>query len=132
MEEPQYKRAGNIVHDSEIRDVGHTNRPTKIRLRWRFITWAGILIIALFSTIPDPRAFSLIPMYPMGFDRAIGIPGTNAGGPLGYFLHAGLLVAIMVSTKKSMFFIWSLVLIVVCVLNTKGCHAILEGLNIDG
>jgi hypothetical protein len=132
MEEPQYKRAGNITYDSDIKNVVHADRPFRIRLKWRLITWTAVMIMALLSTIPDPRAFYLIPMYPMGFDRAAGIAGSNGGGPVGYFVHITLFIAILASTKKRLFFIFSLILIIVCVMNTKGCHSIIEGLSIDG
>jgi hypothetical protein len=103
-----------------------------IRFKWRIATWAGVIALALLATVPDPRAIYLAPLYPHGFDRAIGTSGSGGGGVVGYFVHLSLLVAMLASRRKSFFFIATLALVTVCVLNTRGCHEILSGLSIDG
>lgn len=132
MELPEYKRAGKIVYDHEIKN----NRPKRhrytIRFRWRLTTWAAVIILALLATVPDPRAFYMIPLYPHGFNRVIGAAESGGGGIVGYLLHLFLFVTILAARRRWLFFAVTLALIVVCSINTLGCRQILSGLTIDG
>lgn len=132
MEEPQYKRAGRIIPDQEIRKRHRPLRSFQIRLRWRLVTWAAVLLIGLLAVAPDPRAFHLIPLYPIGFDRAIHTSREGGDGVVGYLAHLVLFLSILAANRKSVFFLVTLMLIMVCALTTKGCHEILSGLSIDG
>ena len=132
MDQPEYKRAGAIVYDHETKNNLQTRRRSDIRFRWRLSTWATVLVLALLATVPDPRAFYMIPLYPHGFDRAIGTAGSSGGGIVGYFVHLSLFVAILAAHRRWFFFVVTLALIIVCSINTRGCHQILSGLAIDG
>lgn len=132
MDQTEYKRAGQIVYDHEIKGSIQTRHHSKVRFRWRLFTWAAVLTLALLATIPDPRAFYMIPLYPHGFDRAVGTAGSSGGGIVGYFVHMFLLVAILAASRRWFFFVVTVALIIVCSINTRGCHQILSGLAIDG
>lgn len=129
MDPPACKRAGTIHPDHQ----GPASPPrSTIRFRWRLCTWAAILMLALLATVPDPRAFYLIPLYPHGFDRAIGTAGSSGGGVVGYVVHLCLFVSILAARRRWFFFTATLAMIAVCAINTRGCHQILSGLSIDG
>lgn len=132
MDQPEYKRAGQIAYDHEIKSSPQTCHQSKVRICWRLSTWAVVLTLALLATIPDPRAFYMIPLYPHGFDRAVGTAGNSGGGIVGYFVHIILFVAILAAHQRWFFFVTTLALITVCAINTRGCHQILSGLAIDG
>ena len=132
MEEPEYQRAGRIVYDLDPKSGLKTSGYSLVKFRVRIITWASVVALALIATVPDPRAFYLIPLYPHGFDRAIGTSGSSGGGVVGYLVHTALLVFILAAGRRSLYFVATLTLVVVCSINTRGCHQILSGLAIDG
>src|SRR5690606_32361620 len=111
------KRAGQIVYDHEFKGNPQACQQSKIRFRWRISTWAAVLFLALLAAVPDPRAIYMIPLYPHGFDRAIGTSGSSGGGIVGYFVHFTLFVAILAAHRRWFFFVVTLALVVVCSIN---------------
>lgn len=129
MDQPDYKRAGQIVYDQEFKKGARMHHGSDIRFRWRLSTWAAVLVLALVATVPDPRAFYLTPLYPVGLDRAIGTSGSSGGGIVGYFAHVALLIAMLAARRRYIFFLVTVLLVILCVLNTRGCHEMLKELS---
>ena len=132
MEQPEYKRAGRIAYDQELKSKFKSPSHSRVRLRVRLITWISVVALALIATIPDPRAFYMIPLYPHGFDRAIGSSGSSGGGVVGYFVHIALFVFILAASWRWVYIVATVALVIVCLITTRGCHHILSGLSIDG
>lgn len=132
MEQPEYKRAGRIDYDQEPKFKFKSPNHSRVSVRVRLITWISVVALALIATIPDPRAFYMIPLYPHGFDRSIGTSGSSGGGVVGYFVHTALFVFILAASRRRVYVIATVALVVVCSINTRGCHHILSGLSIDG
>ena len=129
MDHPEYKRAGTIVAEENSASIQSESRGSFVPLRWRAITWFGIIGLALIATIPDPRAFYLIPLYPNGFDRAIGTSGSSGSGVVGYIVHFGLFLGMLLAYRRFIFIPSVVILVLVCALNTHGCSEIIEELQ---
>ena len=124
MEQPQYKRAGRISQDLESGHGKRTHSESEVRFRWRLATWAGTLLLSMLMLRAPKEYIGMCWMYPMGFDAVIGAKA--AGGSLGYIVHLVLLI-LMLGVRRRRFFLGVAgVLIIVCVLNTIGCHEMLK------
>ena len=86
----------------------------------------GIPLLGMIFSCPNPKAFTLIPLYPLGLDYLI----TRGGGPhlliSGYVVLGGLVIATFVVKSRFRFFIICGFLAVACMLTTHGCRGMME------
>ena len=101
----------------------------EIKFRARVMICTIILALGMLFSAPHPGAVLWIPLYPLGFSKAIGLYTKPWSGQLSYAVFGLLIVATLGADRARLFSIFAIFLCIVCAFTTKGCHEIIQGLS---
>lgn len=101
----------------------------RLPFRKRLAICASILLVGMACAAPHPGAILLVPFYPLGFDKFLGITEPNGGGIFGYIAFAIAITTVLSVARRSRFMVCCVLLAILCGLTTTGCRRVLEDLS---
>ena len=108
--------------------------PSEVPIRRKLILVFSVWVVALLIACPDPRAFTLIPLFPFGlFGLICAMKGMQQAESviliLGWLIYAAMTITALVMRRRKRFYFFWAILTTLLLLNAAGCHAVLSGLS---
>ena len=101
----------------------------EVEFWWRLTVCVSVVGLGMIIAAPHPGAVLWIPLYPLGFAKALGLDTKPWGGHLGYIVFIISCIGVLGADRRRIFRVFAVLLGCVCILTTKGCHEILHGLS---
>ncbi|QIF01772.1 hypothetical protein [Roseimicrobium sp. ORNL1] len=93
--------------------------PRGSRYKLLLITWG----LALVATCPHPTGILLVPYFPLGLAKILGLePNDGNGIVMVYIGYLFLCVAVVTTSKKFWFYVFYILLVCMLLTNVAGCH----------
>jgi hypothetical protein len=102
--------------------------PRQVSFWVNYLVYFGLLLGALYLTVPDPRAIEMAYLFPIGILFFVGTQST-ALMSVAYSIHFVFFVLFaLVRRSPGVYVLWA-VFALCLLLNVKGCKQILEGVS---